>query len=222
MPEVFVASRINLKEQEKRCAAGLAESRLADRVSKGRVLHLANPESVHPRDAKNARFVHLLTQHKERLFRYIYCLVRSLQDTEDVFQQTAVTLWDKFEEFDPNTNFVTWACTVARFKSLRFLESKGRQRLVFSEDLLSELVENDACLPDLHDARLNALAKCRERLSENDQLLLLACYGGERSIRDAAAKVGRPVGSVYDSLSRIRRALYSCIERTLINEGYPS
>jgi RNA polymerase sigma-70 factor (ECF subfamily) len=166
--------------------------------------------------------VRLLSDHKGRVFRYIYCLVRSLQDAEDVFQQTAVTLWDKFDEFDLTTNFATWACTIARFKALRYLESKGRQRLIFSEDLLGELVQNDACLPELHDARLNALAKCRERLSDADQRLLLACYGGEQSIIDAAAKVGRPVGSVYDSLSRIRRALYSCIERTLGSEGYSS
>jgi len=171
---------------------------------------------------RDTQFVDLLAEHQGRIFRYIYCLVRSLQDTEDVFQQTAVTLWDKFPEFDPNTNFSAWACAIARFKALRHLETKGRQRLVFSEELLSELIQNDVCLPELHEARLRALARCREKLSDTDQRLLMACYDGNQSIIDAAKKVGRPVGSVYDSLSRIRRALYSCIERTLASEGFSS
>jgi RNA polymerase sigma-70 factor (ECF subfamily) len=183
---------------------------------------LAVSDSAQERQRRDAQFVQLLNEHKGRVFRYIYCLVRSLQDAEDVFQQTAITLWDKFEEFEPGTKFCTWACSIARYKALRYLETKGRQRLVFSEDLMSELVENDDCLPELHSARLDALAKCREKLSQADQRLLATCYGEERSILEAAAKIGRPVGSVYDSLSRIRRALYYCIEQVLAREGCSS
>jgi RNA polymerase sigma-70 factor, ECF subfamily len=199
------------------CHEVLGEVGLA---GEGVVRRLANSASL--REMKDTQFVALLSDHQGRIFRYIYCLVRNLPDTEDVFQQTAVTLWNKFSEFDPTTNFSTWACAIARYKALQCLEAKGRQRLVFSEELLAELAQNDDCLPELHEARLKALARCREKLSDTDQRLLSACYGGDQPILEAAKKIGRPVGSVYDSLSRIRRALYLCIERTLTNEGLSS
>lgn len=183
---------------------------------------LAISDSAQQREQRDALFVGLLNEHRGRVFRYIYCLVRSMPDAEDVFQQTAVTLWDKFEDFVAGTNFCTWACSIARFKALKFLESKGRQRLVFSEELMNEMVQNDDCLPEMHCARLSALASCRTKLSDADQRLLSTCYGSERSILEAATKIGRPVGSVYDSLSRIRRVLYACIERVLAREGYSS
>jgi RNA polymerase sigma-70 factor (ECF subfamily) len=183
---------------------------------------LSISHSAQERERRDTQFVELLNEHKGRVFRYIYCLVRSIPDAEDVFQQTAVTLWDKFDDFGPGTLFSTWACSIARYKALRYLETKGRQRLVFSEDLMSELVANDDCLPEMHAVRLNALAKCREKLSEDDQRLLSTCYGRERTIRDAATEIGRSAGSVYDSLSRIRRTLYHCIERVVAREGYSS
>jgi len=45
-------------------------------------------------------------------------------------------------------------------------------------------------------------------------------YGESGTFREIAERIGRPVGSVYDSLCRIRRDLYTCIQRKLANEGY--
>jgi RNA polymerase sigma-70 factor, ECF subfamily len=171
------------------------------------------------RRERDDQYVELLTRHKSQLFRFVFALVNSLPDAEDVFQQAAITMWDKFGEFEPGTDFYAWACSIARFKALDFFKAKGRQRLYFSDELIEEIAQRNRWDPELDQAKLRALANCRGKLSENDQQLLAACYGGGGSIRDAASQLGRPVGSVYDSLSRIRRALYGCIKRTLASEG---
>jgi RNA polymerase sigma-70 factor (ECF subfamily) len=147
-------------------------------------------------------------------------MVRRLQDAEDVFQQASMTMWRKFDEFQPGTDFVAWACRVARFKALNFLDAKGRQRVYFSEGLLEELARHEPSTAELQETRLKALAQCREKLSPIDQQLLVECYSSEEAAGEVARRLGRPVGSVYDSLSRIRRALYRCIRRTLASEGY--
>ena len=168
---------------------------------------------------RDDQYVQLLTQHKSQLFRFIFAMVHSLPDAEDVFQQAAITMWDKFREFEQGSDFYAWACAIARFKSLDHLKAKGRKRLLFSDKLLDQIAQCDRRHPETHQAKLRALANCRDKLSSKDQQLLAVCYGGQGTIRKAAEGVGRPVGSVYDSLSRIRRALYACIERTLTNEG---
>jgi RNA polymerase sigma-70 factor, ECF subfamily len=171
------------------------------------------------RRERDDQYVELLTRHKSQLFRFVFALVHSLPDAEDVFQQSAITMWDKFGEFQPGTDFYAWACSIARFKALDFFKAKGRQRLYFSDGLIEEIAQRNRWDPELQQAKLRALANCRDKLSENDQQLLAACYGGGGNIRDAASQLGRPVGSVYDSLSRIRRALHGCIKRTLASEG---
>ena len=168
---------------------------------------LSNSTMPKPEELREQDFMQLLSEHKERLFRLIFCIVRSWEDADDVFQQTSIVLWNKLSEFEPASNFYLWSSTVARFTALNFLKTKKSQRLVFSEEFVDELAENDLGESlALRDARLRALAHCREKLSAADQALLAACYGRERKIIAVAKDFGRPVGSVYDSLSRIRRA----------------
>lgn len=163
-------------------------------------------------------FIQQLGQHRNQLFGYIFCMVRNLPDAEDVFQQTSLTLWDKFDEFTPGTSFIAWAKAVARNKTLSFLRSQRRERARFSDEVIEQLAERDLWSPETLENRLSALARCRQKLSTMDQALLAKCYGAASSIRDAAHQVGRPVESVYSSLSRIRRALFECIQRSLAKE----
>lgn len=171
------------------------------------------------RGSRDEEYVELLTRHRSQLFRLIFAMVHSLPDAEDIFQQAAITMWDKFGEFEAGSDFYAWASSIARYKSLDHLKARGRQRLVFSDALLDLVAQHDQWQPETQQAKLRALANCRNKLSTKDQQLLAICYGGQESIRESAESVGRPVGSVYDSLSRIRRALYACIERTLASEG---
>jgi RNA polymerase sigma-70 factor (ECF subfamily) len=172
------------------------------------------------RPAREGLFAQLLTRHRSQIFRLVFCMVHTQQDAEDVFQQAALTMWDNFEKFDPNTDFVAWASQIARHKALNFLTSRGRRRICFSPELIGEMAQIREPNNDFHEARLRALASCRGKLSEPDQQLLALCYAGNETIRDAAKHIGRPAGSVYDSLMRIRRALFDCIQRTLSKEGW--
>jgi RNA polymerase sigma-70 factor (ECF subfamily) len=172
------------------------------------------------RPAREGEFAQLLTRHRSQIFRLVFCMVHTQQDAEDVFQQAALTMWDNFEKFDPETDFVAWASQIARHKALNFLTSRQRRRVCFSPELIGEMAQIQEPSSDFQEARLRALGSCRGKLPEPDQRLLMHCYAGEGTIRDAAKRIGRPAGSVYDSLMRIRRALFDCIQRTLTKEGW--
>jgi RNA polymerase sigma-70 factor (ECF subfamily) len=170
-------------------------------------------------DSREEQLVHLLSTHKRQLFGYIFALVHSIADAEDVFQQTSLVLWEKFDEFEPGTDFVAWAASIARYKAIDFLRSLRRQRASFSPILLDQLTVQAHARSELAEARAMALESCRLKLSSADQQTLRACYAQGVTIKQAAVTLDRSVGSVYDSLSRIRRALLKCIERTLLSEG---
>ncbi len=166
-------------------------------------------------------FLDLLQIHQNQIVSYIFCLVHQLADAEDIFQQTAVTLWEKFDQFERGTNFLAWAKAVASNKSLAFLRDQRRHRARFSETLVEQLAERPMWTCDSTQQRLDALTRCKQKLGDSDQALLLECYGATASkIQAAAHKLGRSAESVYVSLSRIRRALAECIQRTLAREEH--
>src|SRR5262249_39480637 len=93
-------------------------------------LHCPEPlEQAGPVDVANdikAEFAELLRRHQSQLFAYIYSLVHNFDDADDLYQQTSVVLWDKFEQFDRSKRFVPWACGVARYEVLNYLRARSR------------------------------------------------------------------------------------------------
>lgn len=171
---------------------------------------------------KTTEFAALLGRHQTQLFSYIYSLVRDLDDADDLFQQTSLVLWDKFDQFDSEKSFIAWACGVARFEVLNFLRSRSRQRLYFSDELGMLLIDaHDQLDLDAEEAdrRRDALSHCLEKLRDRDQQLLDACYGRQARIREVAECWGRSSQSIHNSLRRIRRSLYECVSRSLAREG---
>jgi RNA polymerase sigma-70 factor (ECF subfamily) len=172
--------------------------------------------------AREAQFAADLCAIQTRLYGYIHFLARDLNDADDLFQQTALIMWKKFDDFDHRRSFFSWACGIARLEVVNFLRSRGRQRLYFSDDLNLMLVEaQEDFLDEELEGRREALAKCITKLRERDQELLLECYRADTGVAQAAERRGRSSQSVYNSLRRIRRALFECISRTLTQQSRP-
>ena len=113
-------------------------------------------------------------------------------------------------------SFMNWACGVARYEVLNFLRARGRNRLYFSDELSLALIEAQEALEQEHlEERRDALAGCMKKLRQQDRELLEACYGRPAGIRDVARQSGRSTHSIHNSLRRIRRALFECVQRRL-------
>jgi RNA polymerase sigma-70 factor (ECF subfamily) len=173
-------------------------------------------------EQRTVEFARALRQARSRLFGYIHALVRNLDDTDDLFQQTTLILWNKFDEFDRSRSFLSWACGVARLEVCNFLRSRGRQRLYFSDDLNLLLAEaQEEMSHDEMEERRLALAACVEKLRQRDRQLLDECYRHDDGVTQVAGRHGRSPQSVHNSLRRIRRSLFECIRRRLDQQSRP-
>jgi RNA polymerase sigma-70 factor (ECF subfamily) len=171
-------------------------------------------------DDTKVEFATLLRHHQTQLFGYIYSLVRDLDDADDLFQQTSIVLWDKFEQYDRLKSFINWACGVARYEVSNFLRSRSRNRLYFSDKLNLALIEaHDSLERDQLDERRDALACCMRKLRQRDLELLETCYTRSACIQEVARAWGRSTQSIHNSLRRIRRVLFECVRRRLAQGG---
>ncbi len=165
---------------------------------------------------RTSQFLQLYSVTQPRLFAYILAMIPAWHDAEEVLQETSVVLWQSFDQFQQGTNFWAWAKTTALHQVLSFRKRKKRQPSPL-ENRFVELVAKEYGLManDLED-QLLALAKCVEKLPPNERELIVACYEPDTTIQAVASQFGRPAGTVYKSLTRIRRALMTCIEETLL------
>jgi len=160
-------------------------------------------------------FARLLTLHRRQIFGYIYTLVHQLNDADDIYQQTSVALWQKFGDFQPGTNFGTWACTFARYKVLEFNKKRGNT-IFLSEALQQEVADvADQIEPDHWDRRSEALRDCLEKLPESQVNLVQSCFSDSSSVKQVAQQLSRSIHSIHSSLRNIRMKLLECVERRM-------
>lgn len=160
-------------------------------------------------------FVRLLTAAHDRLLAYLASLLGNRHDAEDVFQQASVTMWRRFDTFEPGTDFLAWATKVAFYESREFRRLKARAHFQFSDALLETLAAER--LPDLEhtDARMAALEHCLGKLDAPSRTLVEAAYFEEGSVIQLAGQLGRAPQTLYNKLNLLRRTLAECIERRL-------
>jgi RNA polymerase sigma-70 factor (ECF subfamily) len=165
---------------------------------------------------KEDQFAEFLSGNQQRVFGYILGLVRNTSDAQDILQQTAVTAWRKFDEFDPTSDFLRWAITIARFETMNFIKYRRRSRLYFDQQLMEQLGE-DACEAPNEDAesRLKALGECLKKLPAFDSKLIECRYTHGLSSLQIAEVVERSQPSICNSLRRIRENLMRCISKNL-------
>ena len=95
-----------------------------------------------PVNDRTSEFVALFAAHDRGVYKYILMLLADPHATQEVFQETSVTLWQKFEEFEPGSNFFAWACRVAYFEVMKYRQTCRRDRLRFGEDMLRTLADD--------------------------------------------------------------------------------
>ena len=65
------------------------------------------------------------------MYGYIFSLVRNRADAEDLLQETSITLREKFEQFDPETDFIPWAFQW-HSEVKNFQRKQGRSKITFT------------------------------------------------------------------------------------------
>lgn len=169
--------------------------------------------------AERQRFLTLFLRSEKEIFRYVAVLVPNIADAEDIVQQTALALWEKFDAYDPAQPFTPWACRFALNKARQWIERHQRWRALLEEKFLEDVERRREDLRPQLESRLRLLEKCVARLPDEQRQLIEGYYYRRTAIEALADESGRTVAATYKALQRIRHSLQYCIEGTAEPEG---
>jgi RNA polymerase sigma-70 factor, ECF subfamily len=175
-----------------------------------------------PDPKRYKEFADLIELYTNQLLSYLHALLLDWNDAEDVFQETCLVLWQKFNDFRPGTNFVAWALRIAQHKVMDF-QKQQKRRVVFTASLRDALMaEITIRSTEAETTILTALSGCMDKLTPSDQRIVNLSYVEGVPIRQIADAMGRSPESVHNSLHRIRGWLLACIQRELKQTGNPA
>ena len=118
----------------------------------------------------------LFTASERRLRAFIYGMVPSQQDVDEIMQEVSLAAWDKFDRLRDVEEFPRWACVIARFEILKFRRRHARNRLMLSENVAELLMQEGLADCTLKEQRLDQLQRCLDKLPETNRHLVLAAY----------------------------------------------
>jgi RNA polymerase sigma-70 factor, ECF subfamily len=162
--------------------------------------------------ATQQRFLSLFLRSEREIFRYVAALVPHVADAEDIVQQTAVALWEKFDAYDPARPFTPWACRFALNKARQWVERRQRWQALLDRGLAEELALRRQELQPEFERRFRRLDDCLGQLPSAQRSLIEAYYYERIGAESLAERSGRTVAATYKMIERIRHALRHCVE----------
>lgn len=136
---------------------------------------------------------------------------------EEVVQLTFIRAYQKLEEFRADEEFGVWLCVTAKYLILSELEKRRREvrnkdnfRNVLELEIATAAAEDMAV--DFKQDRVDALRNCVDQLQEASAELIKQRYFGKMSCKEIANEKNRTLTWVTSTLSRVRKALRSCLE----------
>jgi RNA polymerase sigma-70 factor (ECF subfamily) len=176
-------------------------------------LEIAHPMTYRS-ESHTTRVQQLFVRHQSKVRSVALALTGDFAAAEDVVQETFLTVTAKAGEFEPDTNFLAWACAIAR---LKVLERRRRDRRL-SPKVIESLA---AALPqaELAEERLMPLLDCIDQLSPKALELVRMRYFSEHGPGEIAELLGRSVAGVNAALVKIRESLRECVGKKLVSEA---
>jgi RNA polymerase sigma-70 factor (ECF subfamily) len=166
-------------------------------------------------------FLKLFLRHQAEIKAFVLSLTRDRNLCDDLVQETALVMWQKFQTFDAARSFGAWGRGIA-FNKVRQHWDKTRSRPVLMSDNVIQAVtaaydetENET-VPEKE-----ALQKCLDRLQERSRDLIGMRYEQSLSLQAIADRISSTLDAVNKQLSRLRKALSECIQKQLAgtNDG---
>ena len=172
-------------------------------------------EARHLNAEKTEQFLRLLSAAEHDVYRYIFALVPDIHAARDVYQETTLDLWKKFDQYDPAKPFVPWACRFAYMQVLRLRKTRRSSGIFLSQQALENIGAHYLSKRQELDWRRQALVNCLEKLPESSRKLIYMRYSEGRSIADIAQRTKRSVHTLYKHAAQIRQWLMDCTQRAL-------
>jgi RNA polymerase sigma-70 factor (ECF subfamily) len=146
----------------------------------------------------------------EEIRGFIRAMLPDSIRADDVFQETFLIATRKAADFEPDTNFTRWACSIARFKVMDERRAISKTAGVLSAETMEALMVTEEAFS--WDPRIDHLPECMNGLPEGMRHMIKLRYYQDHTPAEIASLVGWTPNSVYVALSRARALLRECLE----------
>jgi RNA polymerase sigma-70 factor (ECF subfamily) len=159
-------------------------------------------------------FEYLFNRYSEAIRRLLLHRSASIEDTEDLLQETFIKVYINLQRYSDNYTFGQWIYTIARNT---FIDHVRRRRDEMSIDQIGGSVSSAPLFDESPDERIISeqhnlqMAKCMASLPEKYRQMAEMRFEREMSYEEIARQMNLPIGTVKTQIHRARERLCKLI-----------
>ncbi|HYG76396.1 MAG TPA: RNA polymerase sigma factor [Planctomycetota bacterium] len=169
-------------------------------------------------------FAELVTTYEETVRSFTAIWSPSRDEADDIAQEVFLAAFRGIHTFEPGKDLKTWLLGISRNLTRNAWRRVSRTSGRHSRTDVHEILERQAVAffqkrECNMGQREDALRQCMETLPANTKNIFTRYFVDEVSSSELASTLNTTENTVRATLSRIRRALRSCIERRIATES---
>jgi RNA polymerase sigma-70 factor (ECF subfamily) len=161
----------------------------------------------------------LFSRYQKKLFTYIYHLVGSREETEDILQNVFSKTYKSIENFDTNRKFSSWIYRIAHNEAVNYLKRKSKRYMISWEDVSTSKDKLDMATNEErpeermeHQEIVKEIDWALEKLPLKYQQVLRLRYFEERSYEEMGKILGKPLNTVGTLINRAKKKLLEVVQ----------
>lgn len=187
-------------------------------VSEEYISHIINRIKSGESDA----FSDLVDTYKDFVFALCFKMTQSIEDAEEITQDTFVKVFKNIKTFKGQSKFSTWLYRIAYFTTINFLR-KNRVKTVSQTELFETRIEpideDESALKNISQAeRSHYINKALNFLKPQERAVIVLFYLEEHSIEEIATITKLSKSNTKVKIHRTRKKLHEILNHLLKNE----
>ena len=170
------------------------------------------------RASLNQQSVKAMTAHWTRsqptVAAFIQSLVRNLHDADELLQQTAERVVERYHQFDTSRPFLPWAMTIAKHCVIDHARRQGRAASPLMLGEAAESVAEAFVQEEVDAALMQRLERCLKELAPRAREAIGLRYTNGWKPKRIAEQLGMTANAATVMLHRARAMLRACLEAT--------
>lgn len=157
-------------------------------------------EGLKNKDEESFNYIYEESRHT--VYAAIYAIVRDHAASQDIMQETYLTMLEKIYQYRPEYRFLSWLTTIARNKAIDYYRRQKKELRVDIEEMGNIML---ACAPVGESRAL--IEEMLDRLNETERSIYLLRVVKQLKNREIAEIMGMPLGTVLWHYSRAVKKL---------------
>jgi len=171
--------------------------------------------------AGNARaYAFLVEKHKEMVFSIALKILHNREDAEEVAQDAFVKAYQSLSGFKNEAKFSTWLYRIVYNSAISKVRKKKLELSPLDDSTINNYsddnMDSNFFLVEEPD-QFELLQKALQSLPEDENVIVSLFYQNDHSIEDISAITGLTVANVKVKLHRIRKKLYTEMQKLMTN-----